>query len=95
MYLAMITPGAHGHFGYGGISSLDPKERNNDDKFGARTVDLGYGVMKKAWHKDPEKAPSFIFWNGSFGYDIATVAVKDMYRNLTVVSAQKHFNETL
>ena len=52
MYLAMITPGAHGHFGYGGISSLDPKERSDADKFGARTVDLGYSILKKAWHND-------------------------------------------
>ena len=25
IYLAMVTPGAHSHFGYGGIASLDPK----------------------------------------------------------------------
>jgi xylose isomerase len=82
MHLAMITPGAHGHYGYGGISSLDPKERKSADEFGARTVDLAYGVLKKAWHPDPALAPSFILWNGSFGYDIATVGVKRMYQNL-------------
>ncbi|GAH86554.1 unnamed protein product, partial [marine sediment metagenome] len=26
LYLAMITPGAHCHFAYGGVASLDPNE---------------------------------------------------------------------
>ncbi len=80
LYLAMITPGAHTHFGYGGIASLDPNERKAAEDLGTRTVDLAYGTMKKAWH--PEKAPSFVIWNGSFGYDIATVGIKQMYQNL-------------
>lgn len=82
LYLAMITPGAHSHWGYGGIASLDPEERKRAEDFGQRTVDLGYGLMKKAWHSDPEKAPSFILWNGSFGYDIASIGIREMYRNL-------------
>ena len=82
MSLAMITPGAHGHYGYGGISSLDPSERESADDFGTRTVDLAYGVLKKVWHKDADMAPSLILWNGSFGYDIASIGVKYMYRNL-------------
>jgi xylose isomerase len=80
LYLAMITPGAHTHFGYGGISSLDKKERKAGDELGTRTVDLAYGTLRKAWH--PEKAPSFVIWNGSFGYDIATVGIWQMYQNL-------------
>ena len=80
LYLAMITPGAHTHFGYGGISSLDKKERKAADELGTRTVDLAYGTLRKAWH--PDKAPSFVIWNGSFGYDIATVGIKQMYQNL-------------
>ena len=80
LYLAMITPGAHTHFGYGGIASLDPKERKAAEELGTRTVDLAYGTMKKAWH--PEKAPGFVIWNGSFGYDIATIGIKQMYQNL-------------
>jgi xylose isomerase len=80
--LAMITPGAHSHFAYGGICSLDPKERKKADEFGRRTVDLGYGALKKAWHPDADKAPSFILWNGSFGYDIASIGIKKMYENL-------------
>jgi xylose isomerase len=40
MYLAMITPGAHSHFGYGGIVSLDPKERASAETLGIKTVDL-------------------------------------------------------
>jgi len=80
LYLAMITPGAHTHFGYGGISSLDKNERKAADELGVRTVDLAYGTLRKAWH--PEKAPSFVIWNGSFGYDVATVGIKQMYQNL-------------
>ena len=82
LYLAMSTPGAHSHFAYGGISSLDPNERKAADEFGARAVELTYGPLKKAWHPDADKAPSFILWNGSFGYDLASVAVKQMYQNL-------------
>jgi xylose isomerase len=80
LYLAMITPGAHTHFAYGGVASLDPKERKAAEKLGTKSVDVAYGPLKKAWH--PEKAPSFIIWNGSFGYDIATVGIKQMYQNL-------------
>lgn len=82
MYLAMITPGAHSHFGYGGISSLDPKEREAAETLGQKTVDLAYGPLKKAWHPDPAKVPTLVLWNGSYGYDLASVAVRNMYQNL-------------
>jgi len=82
LYLAMITPGAHSHYAYGGIASLDPDERKSAEEFGNRTVDLAYGPLKKAWYPDAAKAPSFIIWNGSFGYDIATIGVRQMYQNL-------------
>jgi len=82
LYLAMITPGAHSHYAYGGIASLDPKERKSAEDFGNRTVDIAYGPLKKAWHPEAAKAPSFIIWNGSFGYDIATVGIRQMYQNL-------------
>jgi xylose isomerase len=78
--LAMITPGAHCHFAYGGIASLDPQERKAAEELGTKTVDLAYGTLKKAWH--PEKAPAFVIWNGSVGYDIATVGIMQMYQNL-------------
>jgi xylose isomerase len=80
LYLAMITPGAHSHFAYGGIASLDKNERRAAEDLGTRTVDLAYGRLRKAWH--PDKAPAFVIWNGSFGYDVATVGVKQMYQNL-------------
>jgi xylose isomerase len=80
LYLAMITPGAHCHFAYGGIASLDPDERKAAEDLGTETVDLAYGTLKKAWH--PGKAPAFVIWNGSFGYDIATVGLRQMYQNL-------------
>ncbi|MHC4117714.1 MAG: apurinic/apyrimidinic endonuclease family protein [Planctomycetota bacterium] len=80
LYLAMITPGAHCHFGYGGVASLDPAERKAAEELGTKTVDLAYGTLKKAWHPDIE--PSLIIWNGSFGYDIASIGIKQMYQNL-------------
>jgi len=82
LYLAMITPGAHSHFAYGGIASLDVQERESAEELGLRAVDIAYGPLKKTWHPDTAKAPSFIIWNGSFGYDIATVGIRQMYQNL-------------
>jgi xylose isomerase len=82
MSLALITPGAHRHFAYGGIASLDPRERKAAMEYGRRTVDLAYGPLRKAWHGDPAMSPSLVFWNGSFGYDLATVGVARMYENL-------------
>lgn len=82
LFLAMITPGAHSRFAYGGISSLDPNERKAAEEFGQRTLDLAYGPLRKAWHPDPDKAPSLVLWNGSFGYDLASVGIKQMYQNL-------------
>jgi xylose isomerase len=82
MSVALTTPGAHAHFAYGGISSLDPDERKKAEEFGEKTVDLTYGALRKAWHKDPAKAPTLVLWNGSFGYDLASVGVKQMYQNL-------------
>lgn len=80
--LAMITPGAHSHWAYGGISSLDPDERRAAEEFGQKTVDLAYGVLRKAWHPDPSKSPTLVLWNGSFGYDVASIGVRNMYYNL-------------
>ena len=80
LYLAMITPGAHAHFAYGGIASLDPNERKAAEELGTKTVDLAYGPFKKTWHPDVD--PALVIWNGSFGYDIATVGIKKMYENL-------------
>jgi xylose isomerase len=80
LYLAMSTPGAHAHFGYGGIASLDPEERKAAEEFGVKAVDITYGPLRKAWH--PDVPPAFVLWNGSFGYDIATVGVRQMYANL-------------
>lgn len=82
LHLAMVTPGAHLHFGYGGIASLDPKEREAAEAFGQKAIDLAYGPLRKAWHNDPEKAPSLVIWNGSFGYDLASAGLKVMYQNL-------------
>lgn len=80
--LAMITPGAHSHYAYGGAGSLDPRERAGAEELGAGTVELAYGPLKKAWHSDPALAPTLVLWNGSYGYDLASIAVKKMYQNL-------------
>ncbi|MGE5671417.1 MAG: xylose isomerase [Fibrobacterota bacterium] len=80
MSLAMITPGAHSHFAYGGVSSLDSKEVAAARELGLKTVDLAYGQMKKAWHKTV--VPSFVLWNGSYGYDMASVGIRTMYQTL-------------
>jgi xylose isomerase len=82
MCLALSTPGAHIHFGYGGIASLDPNERTAAQEYGQRTVALTCGPLRKAWHPDVDKAPTLVIWNGSFGYDIATPSLKQMYENL-------------
>ncbi len=52
------------------------------EEYGLRTIELAYGLMRKAWHPDPERAPSFVLWNGSYGYDLASVGIAEMYRNL-------------
>jgi xylose isomerase len=78
--LAMITPGAHVHFGYGGIASCDPAEREKAIKYGEITVDLAYGVFRRVW--DMEHVPTLVLWNGSWGYDLATMGVRTMYENL-------------
>ncbi len=82
MYLAMITPGLHSHLGYGGPASMDPAEREHATKLSFGTVDLAYGPLKKAWHPDASKAPTLVLWNGSYGYDLATPAIKQMYQHL-------------
>jgi xylose isomerase len=82
VWLAMVSPGAHTHFGYGGIASLDPNERSTAQAYCRKTVELTCGPLRKAWHPDPDKAPTLVIWNGSFGYDVATPAVRKMYQNL-------------
>ena len=31
---------------------------------------------------EPEKYPTLVLWNGSFGYDLASIGIKQMYQNL-------------
>ena len=78
--LAMMTPGAHSHFAYGGIASLDKNERKAAEDYGRRAIELTYGQLKKAWN--PDNIPTFVLWNGSFGYDLGTIGVQGMYKNL-------------
>ncbi|MFZ0391590.1 MAG: TIM barrel protein [Calditrichia bacterium] len=78
--LAMLTPGAHIHFAYGGIASMDEEERKKALAFGDGAIELAYGEMKNCWH--PELPPTLVLWNGSWGYDLATPGVRQMYQNL-------------
>ena len=80
--LAMITPGAHSHFAYGGIASLDPDERSRAERLGIGALELAYGPLRDAWHPHEELAPSFVIWNGSWGYDLGSPAIYSMYANL-------------
>ncbi|MFC1840481.1 xylose isomerase [Thermodesulfobacteriota bacterium] len=78
--LAMVTPGAHRYFPYGGICSPDPEERKAASDYGARSVKLAYSDLKKSWNKDIP--PTFVLWNGSYGYDLASVGIRKMYNFL-------------
>lgn len=80
--LAMATPGAHRHFAYGGICSMDPDERVRANEYGIRCMELIYGPLKKAWHNSPALSPSLVIWNGALGYDLATVGIRRMYQYL-------------
>jgi len=80
MSLAMVTPGAQRYFAYGGICSLDPVEQKKAAEYGLKALDLAYGPLRVAWHD--EEPPTFVIWNGSFGYDLASPAIREMYNNL-------------
>jgi len=80
--LAMATPGAHRHFAYGGICSMDPGERAQANDYSIRGLELVYGPLRKAWHTDPGLSPSLVIWNGALGYDLSTVNIGTMYRYL-------------
>lgn len=82
IYLALLTPGAHIHFAYGGIASLDEIERKKACEFGEKTIDLGYEALKKTWYPDSAQYPTLVLWNGSYGYDLATPAIQKMYEYL-------------
>lgn len=82
IFLAMITPGAHAHFGYGGIASLDEREQKAARELGQRTVDLAYGPLRETWHRDEKLFPTLVLWNGSYGYDVASVGIQKMYQHL-------------
>lgn len=82
IHVAMVTPGAHSRYAYGGVASLDAEERKSAEAFGQRTVDLAYGPLRKAWHPEQDMFPTLIIWNGSYGYDLASVGIRKMYQNL-------------
>jgi xylose isomerase len=81
IYLAMITPGLHKHFAYGGPASIDTEELKEATRISEKTVDLAYGSeLKDTWH--PEVSPTLVLWNGSWGYDIPGPWLKEMMENL-------------
>lgn len=78
--VAMTTPGLHPHMGYGGPASLDPNERTWADRYTKRTIELTYKAFKPNWH--PKHAPTLVLWNGSWGYDLGTPAIRQMMQHL-------------
>lgn len=78
--LGLITPGAHVHWAYGGIASLDPTEKADASAFGTRTVDLACDALRETWH--PEAPPTCVLWNGSWGYDVPGPWLDTMLANL-------------
>jgi xylose isomerase len=80
MSLAMMTPGAHAHWAYGGSASPDQAERRACASFGRRAVDIAYGPLRPAW--SDVAPPSLILWNGSWGYDLPGPWVRSMLDQL-------------
>lgn len=80
MPVAMTTPGLHPHMGYGGPASLDASERAWADRYTRRTIEITYESFKANWH--PVHAPTLVLWNGSWGYDLGTPAIKQMMQHL-------------
>lgn len=78
--VAMTTPGLHPHMGYGGPASLDPNERAWAERYTKRTIELTYEAFKSNWH--PNHAPTLVLWNGSWGYDLGTPAIRQMMQHL-------------
>lgn len=78
--VAMTTPGLHPHMGYGGPASLDPNEREWADRYTKRTIELTYQTFRPNWH--PMHAPTLVLWNGSWGYDLGTPAIRQMMQHL-------------
>lgn len=76
---SMGSPGAHYYWGFGGIASLDPKERKAASDYARRAVDVFLGPMKSA--QDPRCPLVTDIWNGSFGYEIPTVLVREMLKH--------------
>lgn len=77
--LAMVTPGGHFHFAYGGIASPDPQERQKANDFGRRTLDLALGPLYEA--ANPKCPMVMDIWNGSFGYDIPSAHLINMIQD--------------
>ena len=95
IHLAMVTPGAHAHFAYGGLASLDKEERAAAEAFSQKTVDLTYEILRKAWHPEPYLVPTFVIWNGSFGYDLASVLLfwKKLHEDFDLSLEKKGVNK--
>src|SRR5690606_8425990 len=92
--LAMTTPGLHPHMGYGGPASLDPSERVMAERYTKRTIELTYDVLRPNWH--PEHPPTLVLWNGSWGYDLGTPAIRQMMQHLKQsIASLVEFEESL
>jgi len=79
--LAMITPGAHSHFAYGGIASLDLNERRAAEEFGKRTVDFSLRSFEKK-HGIKKSFPHLFYGmvHGAMMWQV--LFIKEMRQNL-------------
>lgn len=78
LVLSMLSPGAHYYHAYGGLGSLDDREREEALAFARRALDLLAGPLAQA--QNPDCPAVFDIWNGSFGYEIPSVLVMDMLK---------------
>lgn len=76
--LSMGTPGLHYYYGFGGIASPDPSERKAAQDYAKRAVDVFLGPLRRA--QDPRCPIAIDIWNGSFGYEIPSIIVRDMIK---------------
>jgi len=77
--LSMGSPGAHYYWGFGGIASPDPAERKTASDYARCAVDVFLGPMKAA---EDRRCPIVTdIWNGSFGYEIPSILLREMVKH--------------
>jgi len=77
--MSMGSPGLHYYWGFGGIASPDPAERKAANDYARRAIDVFLGQMKTA--EDPRCPIVTDIWNGSFGYEIPSILLREMVKH--------------